>query len=81
MSKEILSQMIYDQLQADFANEKARVSNPASEFNQRHADKLAAAIVMYLDTIYLERISEQINNRINASISAIISASVNNRVI
>jgi|APGre2960657505_1045072.scaffolds.fasta_scaffold21833_3 phage gp16-like protein len=75
MSKEILSQMIYDQLQADFANQKARVSNPASEFNQQLADKLAAAIVMYLDTVHLERMAEQINNSINAS----SSVSINNK--
>ena len=56
MSKEELSKLIYDQLQTEFTNENGRVSNPASEYNQRHSDRLASAIVDYLDRRYWERI-------------------------
>jgi hypothetical protein len=56
MSKEQLSKLIYDQLQTEFRNEKDRVANPASEYNQIHANNLATPIFTYLDTVYWDRI-------------------------
>ena len=56
MSKEQLSKLIYDQLQTEFRNEKDRVANPASEYNQMYANNLATPIFTYLDTVYWDRI-------------------------